>query len=45
MKPLQKANKNKGLMYIDAKINGKPISTMVDIGVTYNFITFKEAEG
>ncbi|KAL2505537.1 Uncharacterized protein Adt_21158 [Abeliophyllum distichum] len=34
----------KGLMYIDAKINGKPIKAMVDTGVTHNYLVDLEVE-
>ncbi|KAL2498000.1 Uncharacterized protein Adt_23550 [Abeliophyllum distichum] len=36
--------KAKGLMYIDVKINGKPIKAMVDIGTTHNYLTSSEVE-
>ena len=34
----------KGLMYVDIKINGKPIRAMVDIGATHNYLASTEVE-
>jgi hypothetical protein len=34
----------KGLMYIDVKINGKPIRAMVDTGATHNYLASTEVE-
>ncbi|KAL2511661.1 Uncharacterized protein Adt_17261 [Abeliophyllum distichum] len=36
--------KAKDLMYIDVKINGKPIKTMVDTVATHNYLTSPEIE-
>ncbi|KAL2505499.1 Uncharacterized protein Adt_21120 [Abeliophyllum distichum] len=36
--------KAKDLMYIDVKINRKPIKAMVDIGATHNYFTSSEVE-
>ncbi|KAK2966767.1 hypothetical protein RJ640_015365 [Escallonia rubra] len=37
------ASTGKGLLYVEAKLNGKPAQVMVDTGVTHNFITIEEA--
>ncbi|KAI4305209.1 hypothetical protein L6164_028590 [Bauhinia variegata] len=37
------SSKSEGLMYVNAKLNGKPVSVMVDTGATHNFITPEEA--
>ncbi|XP_022855211.1 uncharacterized protein LOC111376484 [Olea europaea var. sylvestris] len=34
----------KGLMYIDVKVNGKPIRAMVDTGATHNYLAYTEVE-
>jgi len=34
----------KGLMYIDVKINGKPITAMVDTGATHNYLSSTEVK-
>ncbi|KAL2466073.1 Uncharacterized protein Adt_41924 [Abeliophyllum distichum] len=36
--------KTKDLMYIDEKINGKPIKAMVDTGATHNYLASLEVE-
>ncbi|KAL2472156.1 Uncharacterized protein Adt_40292 [Abeliophyllum distichum] len=36
--------KAKGFIYIDVKINGKPIKTMVDTGATHNYFVSPEVE-
>ncbi|KAL2476402.1 Uncharacterized protein Adt_37138 [Abeliophyllum distichum] len=36
--------KAKDLMYIDMRINGKPIKAMVDIGATHNYLASPEVE-
>ncbi|KAK2970091.1 hypothetical protein RJ640_018411 [Escallonia rubra] len=33
-----------GLLYVEAKLNGKPAHVMVDTGATHNFMTMDEAE-
>ncbi|KAK2995627.1 hypothetical protein RJ640_015464 [Escallonia rubra] len=38
------ASKSEGLLYMEAKLNGKPAHVMVDTGATHNFITMGEAE-
>ncbi|KAK2984372.1 hypothetical protein RJ640_005388 [Escallonia rubra] len=38
------ASMSKGLLYVEAKLNGKPAHVMVDTGATHNFITMDEAE-
>lgn len=39
-----KAQNGKGLMYLDVKINGKPIRAMVDTGATHNYLASTEVE-
>lgn len=34
----------KGLMYVEATVNGKPTRAMVDTGATHNFISMEEAK-
>lgn len=34
---------NKGLMYVDTVVKGKPATAMLDMGATHNFIDKKEA--
>ena len=36
--------RSKGLMFVDVKLNGKPVKLMVDTGATHNFITPEEAK-
>lgn len=43
VKPLPKNPKGEGLMYVDGKLNGSPVTIMCDTGATHNFITPKEA--
>ncbi|KAK2966449.1 hypothetical protein RJ640_005428 [Escallonia rubra] len=38
------ASKSEGLLYMEAKLNGKLAHVLVDTGVTHNFITTGEAE-
>ncbi|XP_012837907.1 PREDICTED: uncharacterized protein LOC105958449 [Erythranthe guttata] len=38
------ATSSKGLMYVEARINGTPAKVMVDTGATHNFITEEEAK-
>ncbi|MCV5004357.1 retroviral-like aspartic protease family protein, partial [Escherichia coli] len=33
----------KGLLYVDAYINGKPVTAMVDTGASHNFVSIDEA--
>ncbi|KAK2992294.1 hypothetical protein RJ640_020287 [Escallonia rubra] len=37
------ASTRKGLLYVEAKLNGKPTKVMVDTGATHNFVTREEA--
>ncbi|KAK2981399.1 hypothetical protein RJ640_017987 [Escallonia rubra] len=38
------ASKSEGLLYMEAKLNGKPAHGLMDTGVTHNFITMEEAK-
>ncbi|KAK2979385.1 hypothetical protein RJ640_016793 [Escallonia rubra] len=38
------ASTSKRLLYMEAKLNGKPAQVLVDTGVTHNFITMDEVE-
>ncbi|KAK2966295.1 hypothetical protein RJ640_018106 [Escallonia rubra] len=38
------ASTGKGLLYVEAKLNGKPAQVMVDTGATHNFVTMEEAK-
>ncbi|KAK2978602.1 hypothetical protein RJ640_006721 [Escallonia rubra] len=38
------ASKSEGLLYMEAKLNGKPTHVLMDTGATHNFITMGEAE-
>ncbi|KAK2970516.1 hypothetical protein RJ640_001721 [Escallonia rubra] len=38
------ASTGKGLLYMEAKLNGKPAQVMVDTGATHNFVTMEEAK-
>ncbi|KAK2988587.1 hypothetical protein RJ640_011557 [Escallonia rubra] len=38
------ASTSEGLLYVEAKLNGKPAHMLVDTGATHNFITMEEAE-
>ncbi|KAK2967197.1 hypothetical protein RJ640_022453 [Escallonia rubra] len=38
------ASMSKGLLYVEAKLNGKPAHVMVDTGATHNFMTMDEAK-
>ncbi|KAH6817610.1 hypothetical protein C2S51_001213 [Perilla frutescens var. frutescens] len=42
--PSTKSTKEKGLMFVDVKINGKPIRAMVDTGATHNYLASTEVE-
>ncbi|XP_054818995.1 uncharacterized protein LOC129318287 [Prosopis cineraria] len=44
VKPLLKNPKGKGLMYVDGKLNGSPVTIMCDTGAAHNFITPEEAK-
>ncbi|KAK2969168.1 hypothetical protein RJ640_009927 [Escallonia rubra] len=35
---------SKGLLYVEAKLNGKPTQVMVDTRATHNFVTMEEAK-
>ncbi|KAI4338312.1 hypothetical protein L6164_016653 [Bauhinia variegata] len=39
-----KETKSEDLMYVEAKLNGKPVNIMVDTGATHNFITLEKAK-
>ena len=43
-KPMPKTPQSKGLMYVEALITGKTTKTLVDIGVTHNFVSNDEAK-
>ena len=43
-KPVPKQQGSKGLMYVEALVNGKKAQAMVDTGATHNFITLEEAK-
>ncbi|GMP43785.1 hypothetical protein CsSME_00013016 [Camellia sinensis var. sinensis] len=34
---------DKGLMYVEVSLNGKPTHAMVDVGATHNFVSVEEA--
>ncbi|KAK2973868.1 hypothetical protein RJ640_029684 [Escallonia rubra] len=38
------ASTGKGLLYVEAKLNGKPTQVMVDTGATHNFVTMEKAK-
>ncbi|KAK2995574.1 hypothetical protein RJ640_000050 [Escallonia rubra] len=38
------ASTGRGLLYMEAKLNGKPAQMMVDTGATHNFVTMEEAK-
>ncbi|KAK2991421.1 hypothetical protein RJ640_019067 [Escallonia rubra] len=38
------ASTGKGLLYVEAKMNGKPAQVMVDTRATHNFVTMEEAK-
>ncbi|KAK2967413.1 hypothetical protein RJ640_022345 [Escallonia rubra] len=38
------ASKSEGLLYMEAKLNGKPAHVLMDTGATHNFITMEEAK-
>ncbi|KAK2979093.1 hypothetical protein RJ640_022575, partial [Escallonia rubra] len=40
----RQASTGKGLLYVEAKLNGKPAQVMVDTGATHNFVTMEEAK-
>ncbi|XP_028107290.1 uncharacterized protein LOC114306273 [Camellia sinensis] len=35
---------NKGLMFVDVKLNGKPLRALIDTGATHNFVARTEVE-
>lgn len=37
-------NKNNGLMYVDLRVNGKPIRAMIDTGASHNYLASTEVE-
>ncbi|KAH6775888.1 hypothetical protein C2S52_013449 [Perilla frutescens var. hirtella] len=39
-----KSTKEKGLMFVDVKINGKPVRAMVDTGATHNYLASTEVK-
>ncbi|KAL6312910.1 hypothetical protein AAG906_016058 [Vitis piasezkii] len=42
-KPMPKMTQSKGLMYVEALVNGKATKALVDIGATHNFVSEEEA--
>ena len=42
-KPMPKTPQSKGLMYVEALVNGKDTKALVDTGATYKFISDDEA--
>ncbi|RVW25255.1 Transposon Tf2-2 polyprotein [Vitis vinifera] len=42
-KPMPKTPQSKGLMYVEALVNGKATKALVDTGVTHNFVSEDEA--
>ena len=43
IKQTKKQPQNKGLMYVEAKVNGMPAKAMIDTGATHNFVSEEEA--
>ncbi|KAL6326371.1 hypothetical protein AAG906_007876 [Vitis piasezkii] len=42
-KPMPKTPQSKGLMYVEALVNGKATKALVDTGATHNFVSEEEA--
>ncbi|RVW75349.1 hypothetical protein CK203_010321 [Vitis vinifera] len=42
-KPMPKTPQSKGLMYVEALVNGKATKALVDTGATHNFVSEDEA--
>ena len=43
-KLVPKTPQNKGLMYVEALVNGKATKVLVDTGITHNFVSEDEAK-
>ena len=43
IKQAKKQPQSKGLMYVEAKVNGMSTKTMIDTGATHNFVSEEEA--
>ena len=43
VKPMPKTPQIKGLMYVEALVNGKATKALVDTGATHNFVSEDEA--
>ena len=43
IKHAKKQPQSKGLMYVEAKVNGMFAKAMIDTGATYNFVSEEEA--
>ena len=43
-KPVPKTPQSKGLMYVEALVNGKATKALVDTGATHNFVSKREAK-
>ncbi|WKA10666.1 hypothetical protein VitviT2T_028228 [Vitis vinifera] len=43
-KPMPKTTQSKGLMYVEALVNGKATKALVDTGATHNFVSEDEAK-
>ena len=43
-KPVPKTPQSKGLMYVEALVNGKATKALVDTGVTHNFVSKDETK-
>ena len=43
-KPIPKTPQSKGLMYVEALINGKVAKALVDTSATHNFVSKNEAK-
>ena len=42
-KPAKKQPQSKGLMHVEAKVNGMSTKAMIDTGATHNFVSEEEA--
>ena len=43
VKQAKEKPQSKGLMYVEAKVNGMTNKAMIDIGATHNFVSKEEA--
>ena len=43
IKKTKKQPQSKGLMYVEAKVNGMSAKAMIDTGATHNFVSEEEA--